>query len=120
MARPQHTPGPAALEEAATALFCLVDDAYGLLNPDGARRYESLKKLSDSEVLTLSLLQQLRGAESERSFLRDAARFFRHLFPGVVGYAPSSLHRRLRKLGRFLEPLRRAVLPELVGDPETP
>ena len=36
-----------------------------------------------------------------------------------MGLSPSSLHSRLRKLGRFLEPLRRAVLPELIGDPET-
>jgi hypothetical protein len=83
------------------------------------RRCESLKRLSDSEVITLALFQQLRGVESERSFLRDAARFFSHLFPGVLGLAPSSLHRRIRKLRRFLEPLRRSVLPELVGEPET-
>jgi hypothetical protein len=70
-------------------------------------------------VLALALFQQLRGVESERSFLRDAQRFFAHLFPGVVGLHPSSLNRRLRKLRRFLEPLRRAVLGELVGDPET-
>jgi hypothetical protein len=57
--------------------------------------------------------------ESERSFLREVARFFSHLFPGVVGLHPSSLHRRVRNLRRFLEPLRRAILPELVGDPET-
>lgn len=56
-----------------------------------------------SEVLTLALFQQLRGLESERSFLRDAARFFSHLFPGVVGLHPSSLHRRVRKLRRFLD-----------------
>ena len=63
---------------------------------------------------------ELRGIESERSFLRDAERSFAHLFPGVVGGLwPSSFHRRLRRLRRFLEPLRRAVLPELVGDPET-
>jgi Transposase DDE domain len=99
-------------------LFCFVDDAYALLNPH-ATSYGSLKRLSDSEVLTLALLQQLRGMESERSFLRDAQRFFSHLFPGVVGLHPSSFHRRVRKLGRFLEPLRREVLPELVGDPET-
>jgi hypothetical protein len=67
----------------------------------------------------LALFQQLRGVESERSFLRDAQRFFVHLFPGVVGMHPSSLHRRVRKLRTFLEPLRRQVLPELVGDPET-
>ncbi len=65
------------------------------------------------------MLQQLRGVESERSFLRDVERFFSHLFPGVVGLHPSSLHRRVRKLRRFLEPLRRDVLDELVGDPET-
>ncbi len=95
-----------------------MDDAYRLLNP-GWQSHEALKKLSDSEVLALALFQQLRSTESERSFLRDSQRYFSHLFPGVVGLAPSSLHRRLRKLGRFLEPLRRAVLPELIGDPET-
>jgi hypothetical protein len=118
MAHPQHTPTLASLEDAITVLFCLVDDTYTLLNP-GWRSYESLKRLSDSEVLTLALFQQLRGVESERSFLRDAQRFFAHLFPGIAGMHPSSLHRRVRKLRRFLEPLRRTVLPELIGEPET-
>ncbi len=118
MAQVHHTPTLASLEEAITVLFCLIDDAYRLLNPRG-QGYESLKKLSDSEILTLALFQQLRGVESERSFLRDAQRFFVHLFPGVARMHPSSLHRRVRKLRRFLEPLRRSVLPELVGEPET-
>jgi hypothetical protein len=121
MARPNHTPRLAHTEEALTVLFCLVDDAYMLLNPR-ARCYESIKRLADSEVITLALFQQLRGVESERSFLRDAQRFqrfFSHLFPGVAGLHPSSLHRRVRKLRRYLEPLRREILPELVGEPET-
>ena len=118
MAQPELTPQSAFLEEAVTILFCRVDDTYYRLNPKG-RRYETLKELSDSEVMTLALFQQLRGVESERSFLREVASFFSHLFPGVVGLHPSSLHRRVRKLRRFLEPLRRAILPELVGDPET-
>jgi hypothetical protein len=118
MAQPNHTPRLAETEEALTILFCLVDDAYMLLNPR-ARCYESIKRLSDSEVITLALFQQLRGVESERSFLRDAQRFFSHLFPGVAGLHPSSLHRRVRKLRRYLEPLRREILPELVGEPET-
>jgi Transposase DDE domain len=54
--------------------------------------------------------------ESERSLLRDAQRSFSRLFPGVVGLHPSSFHRRVRKLGRFLEPLRRDVLSEMVGE----
>ena len=118
MAQPELTPQLALLEEAVTVLFCRVDDTYYRLNPDG-RRYETLKELSDSEVVTLALFQQLRGVESERSFLREVGRFFSHLFPGAVGLHPSSLHRRIRKLRRFLEPLRRAILPELVGEPET-
>ncbi len=121
MAQPELTQKSVLLEEAEEAiivLFCLVDDAYRTLNPK-AEHYESLKQLSDSEVITLALLQQLRGVESERSFLREATRFFSHLFPGVVGLWPSSLHRRVRRLRRYLEPLRRAILPELVGEPET-
>jgi len=119
MAQPNHTPRFAETEEALIVLFCLIDDAYRLLNPHGARSYESLKRLSDSEIIALALFQQLRGVESERSFLRDAERFFSHLFPGVRGLHPSSFHRRVRKLRRFLEPLRRNVLSEMVGDPET-
>jgi Transposase DDE domain len=118
MTRLNHTPRLVETEEALIVLFCLIDDAYVHLNPR-AQRYESIKRLSDSEVITLALFQQLRGVESERSFLRDAERFFSHLFPGVVGLHPSSLHRRVRKLRRFLEPLRREVLYEMVGEPET-
>jgi hypothetical protein len=118
MARANHSRRLDRTEEAITVLFCLIDDAYALLNPR-PRCYEALKRLSDSEVITLALFQQLRGVESERSFLRDVERFLAHLFPGVVGLHPSSFHRRTRKLRRFLEPLRRDVVAELVGDPET-
>ena|SRR5215216_3985918 len=91
MAQHQHTHSLPHLEEAMTVLFCLIDDAYRLLNPRGARRYESIKRLSDSEIITLALLQQLRGVESERSFLRDAQRFFSELFPGVaLGALPTT------------------------------
>jgi hypothetical protein len=119
MAQPQHTSSLTSLEEALTVLFCLIDDTYTSLNPRGAYRYETLKHLSDSEVITLALFQQLRGVESERSFLRECERFFSQLFPGVVGLYPSSFNRRVKKLRRFLEPVRRAVLSELVGEPET-
>jgi hypothetical protein len=85
VARLHNTEGFTRTEDALTVLFCLTDEAYAYLNPP-AKSYESIKRLSDSEVLTLlALLQQLRGVESERSFLRDAERFFSHLFPGVIG-----------------------------------
>jgi hypothetical protein len=40
----------------------------------------------------------LRGMESERSFLREVARFFSHLFAGIVG-----LHIRLRCIVAFVD-----------------
>src|SRR5215217_437623 len=122
MAQLNHTPRLAHTEEALTVLFCLVDEAYAHLNPR-AHSYESIKRLADSEVIALAVFQQLRGVESEReserSFLRDVQRFFSHLFPGVAGLYPSSFNRRVSKLRRFLEALRRKILPELIGEPET-
>ena len=62
MAHANHTRHLTDTEEALIGLFCLVDDAYTSLNPR-ARRYESLKRLSDSEVITLALFRQSRRAE---------------------------------------------------------
>jgi hypothetical protein len=59
----QHTPTLASLEEAITIPFCLVDDTYTLPNPNG-RSHESLKRLSDSEILTLAHFQQLRASRA--------------------------------------------------------
>jgi hypothetical protein len=49
MAQLNHTSRLVETEEALTVLFCLLDDAYAHLNPC-ARCYESIKRLSDSEV----------------------------------------------------------------------
>ena len=70
MAQPHLTPRLHWTEEAITVRFCLVDDTYdALLDPRGGERggerYASLKRLSDSGILTLALFQQLRGVESE-------------------------------------------------------
>ena len=66
MAQPNHTRQLVCTEEALTVLFCLVDDTYALLNPR-ARHYEFLKRLSDSEVITLALFQQSFGAWSRNA-----------------------------------------------------
>ena len=58
MDQSEHAREFALLEEAVTVLFCLVDEVYYNINPNG-RRYESLKKLSDSEVIALALFSNL-------------------------------------------------------------
>jgi hypothetical protein len=59
MARAKDTRKRDLLKKAITVLFCLVDDSYPLLDPRW-QHHELLEGLSDSEVLTLTLLQQLR------------------------------------------------------------
>ena len=61
MAHEHHTPRFARTEEALIMLFCLIDEAYPHLNPR-AECYESLKRLSDSEVIALALFGQSCGA----------------------------------------------------------
>jgi hypothetical protein len=87
VALPELTPQLALPEEAVTVLFCRVDDVYYRINPQG-RRYETRKELSVSEVVTLALFQQLRGVESERSFLREAA----HIRPLGAPHNGPELH----------------------------
>jgi hypothetical protein len=55
LAHLNHTPRRAETEEVLTFLLCLIDNAYAHLNTH-AGRYESIKRLADSEVLTLALL----------------------------------------------------------------
>jgi hypothetical protein len=92
-----------------------VDDTYTLLNPR-AQHYESIKRLSDSEVIALALSSS--GCEGWRASApscatpKGSSRICSRAWWG-------SLHRRVRKLRRYLEPLRREILPDLVGDPET-
>lgn len=117
MAYTQHIPSLASLEEALTVLFCLVDDAYVLLNPR-RHTHESLKKLSDSEVLTLALFQlegyRERAIFSQRRGLLVRALVSRYRRPSSFLIPPPNAQAQA-----LLGPLRRSLLPELVDDPET-
>ena len=63
MSRLHHTEALARTEDALTVRFCPIDEAYAHLNPR-ANGYEGIKRLSDSEVLTLVLLQQPRASRA--------------------------------------------------------
>lgn len=64
-------------------LFVFVDDRYQALAPDHIRYRSGHHRLSlsDSEVITLSLLQEALSMDSEASFFRHARRSLLHLFP---------------------------------------
>ena len=94
------------------ALYVIVDDLYKLcclplLRPKPGPE----PALSDSEVLTLTLAQQLLGFETERAFLAFASGNLRHLFPRLL--TQSQFNRRVRALGWALELIRCQALHEL-------
>ncbi len=89
-------------------IFCLVDDfikTYEEIPHKGAPY-----KLSDSELMTLVLIQALFGIESERSFIRFMHRFFEGWFPLID---QSQYNRRIKSLRPKIELFRRKVLSKL-------
>jgi hypothetical protein len=126
MAHPQHTLS-LHLEEALTVLLCLIDDAYTTLTtreePTALRNPQPPLGFGGHRYIVL--FQQLRGVESERSFLRDcesgssrtcSQEWWDSILPHSFLIQPA----RVKKLRRYLEALRREILPELVGEPERP
>ena len=99
---PQATPLDLAPElstaDLALVLFCLVDDLYRQTVPDAVRFRpgHDRQKLSDAEVITLSVLQEARSNDSETSFVRQMRRDYPELFPGLL--STSRYHRRRKAL----------------------
>ena len=87
----------ADLDTLATALYVKVDDSLAhdrrLALPQPKACFSN--KLSDSELITLAVMQALLGFTSETRWLRYAREHVRHLFP----YLPrqSGYNKRLRR-----------------------
>lgn len=79
-------------------VFCLVDDLYRALVPQAIRLRpgHARMKLSDAEVVTLSLMQEALSNDSEASFIRFVQREHPALFPGLI--STSRYHRRRKAL----------------------
>jgi len=82
---------PADLDSLLTALYVLVDDLLPARTGAGRR-----PKITDAELITLTVAQIFLGCHSERRFLRLARGRLAHLFP----YIPKQpgYNKRLRKL----------------------
>lgn len=85
-------------EELFLILYCIVDDLYPEVAPDWVRfrRSADQMSLSDSEVITLSIMQEGRSNDSELSFHRVVEKDYHHLFPGLI--SRSRYHRRRKDL----------------------
>lgn len=75
-----------SIEDTFILLYTLVDDLYQELVPETvkARSQHERIEFSDSEVLTLSLMQEALSMDSEESFFRFIRRNYLYLFPKMI------------------------------------
>ena len=87
-----------SLEDMVLLLFCIIDDLYQEVTPAPIRHRSQYRRIafSDSEVITLSLMQEALSNDSERSFHRFVARNYRQLFPQLL--SRGRYHRRRKAL----------------------
>ena len=85
-------------EELFLILYCIVDDLYLEVVPDEVRFRNGADrmKMTDVEIITLSIMQEGRSNDSELSFHRVVYKDYRHLFPDLIGR--SRYHRRRKAL----------------------
>jgi hypothetical protein len=107
------------LDTFLTVVYCSVDEVYQqLFAPCKPRRPGKQPTLSDSEVLTLTILAQWQQDRSERAFGAYAARHWRRYFPRLL--SQSQFNRRSRDLCGVLCALGPAVACRLAQSLGTP
>jgi hypothetical protein len=85
------------LDPFLTTVYCIIDDLYRTeAAPHRAHRPGKKPVLSDSEVLTVTVVAQWQQNRSERAFLRYAHRHWRGYFPRLL--SQSAFNRRARAL----------------------
>jgi hypothetical protein len=99
----------ADLDTLATALFVKSDDLLRDSPQLAPYRPEVgiAPRLSDAEMVTLSVMQAMLGFTSERKWLRHARSHLRHLFPYLPGQ--SGYNKRLRKAADLIRNVTRLL-----------
>ena len=95
-------------------VYVLVDDAIKEGKVSIPHRPGPKPACSDAEVLTIALVRHLLGRPSEKAFLEELRREWRHYFPRLL--SQSQLGRRLRWLWGAFEALRERLLAHLPQD----
>jgi Transposase DDE domain len=85
----------ADLDLLLTAVFCTADD----LLPEPSKN--ARRRVTDAEVVTLCVAQQLMNISSDREFLAVAGKRLRHLFPQLP--QQPGFHKRRRRLADTIE-----------------
>lgn len=80
------TEATASIEDLFLLVFCHIDDLYQALVPQFVKQRSQHHRieLADSEVITLSIMQEALSMDSEDSFFRFVRKNYLHLFPRLT------------------------------------
>jgi hypothetical protein len=90
-----------------------VDDLYRQVAAPYDRRPGPRSAFSDSEVITVTLVAELLGLDTEAGFLADLARHHRALFPSLT--ERSRFNRRRRRSTEATHRIRAALMARVLG-----
>lgn len=99
----------ATFEDFILLVYTVIDDLYQQFVPVSVsqRRNVAAAKMSDSEIITLSICGELIGIDSENAWYSFVKRNYRHLFPGIC--CRTRFNRSRRALLQVTELLRQKL-----------
>lgn len=99
----------ATFEDFILLVYTVIDDLYQQFVPVSVsqRRNVAAAKMSDSEIITLSICGELIGIDSENAWYSFVKRNYRHLFPGIC--SRTRFNRSRRALLQVTELLRQKL-----------
>ena len=94
------------MKEVVTTVYVIIDDIYQSTTPPEVknRLHKEKAKLSDSEIITISIVGELMTNDSEKAWLSFVSKNMRDLFPNMI--ERSRFNRVRRNLIRIIEHMR--------------
>ena len=101
------------MENLFTIILAIVDDLYQTYAPEEIRNRKNIAeaKCSDSEIITISVVGEMMGVDSETAWHSFVKKNYAHLFPHFC--CRSRYHRRRKNLYLLTELLRAKLEQEL-------
>ena len=107
-----NTTNIANFEDFILVVYVIIDDLYQQYVPSEVANRNNISeaKLSDSEIITISICGELAGIDSENAWYSFIKRNYRHLFPMIC--SRSRFNRIRRALMQTTELLRQKIITD--------
>ena len=97
------------LTDLFTIIYTIIDDIYNNIIPINIRNRRNIhdSKLSDSEIITISIIGELLTIDSEKAFFSLLSREYKHLFPKL--WDRTRFNRTKRNLHAVIKEIREYI-----------